>query len=72
MNQTQLQALKAAILAETDPTFVDYRTQGSTGLMAEWFNGASSFTVWRSVTPATDIANAVTWANFTPADDSDG
>ncbi len=34
----QNNALKAAIQNETDPVFVTYRTEGATGLMAEWFN----------------------------------
>lgn len=38
----QLQTLKAAILAETDPTFVEYRTNGQTPLMSEWLNGQAS------------------------------
>lgn len=72
MTPAQLVTLKAAILAEVDPTFADYRDQGATGLMAEWFNAASTFVVWRNNTPTSDIANAVSWANFTPADTPDG
>ena len=72
MTPSQLTTLKAAIQAETDPVFVSYRNQGSTGLMAEWFNSASTFVVWRSTTPTSEIANAIAWANLTPADTPDG
>lgn len=38
LTESQAATLKAAILAETDPEFVGYRTNGQNGLMAEWFN----------------------------------
>lgn len=38
MDQSQYPALKAAILAETDPTFVEYRNNGQTPLMSSWLN----------------------------------
>lgn len=46
----QLPTLKAAILAETDPVFVEYRQQGATGAMGEWFNAEASpaYWVWRT------------------------
>lgn len=46
----QLTTLKAAILAETDPAFVQYRTDGNNGAMTQWFNEQASpaFTVWRT------------------------
>jgi hypothetical protein len=46
----QYQTIKAAIAAETDPTFVGYRTAGATGAMAEWYSGLSSpaFIAWRT------------------------
>jgi hypothetical protein len=72
LTTAQLQTLKSAILAETDTTFVGYRTAGSTGLMADWLNGDSAFYVWRTATPASTVSNAVTWANFTPLDSPDG
>lgn len=72
LTPAQLQTLKAAIAAETDATFVGYRTQGATGLMAEWFNLASTFVVWRSWTPTDEIANAISWQSLTPADAPDG
>lgn len=48
LNDTQKAALKAAILAETDPVFVQYRTEGSTGQMAQWLNQPSTKIVWRT------------------------
>lgn len=72
MTPAQLLTLKAAIQAETDPVFVDYRTQGATGHMVDWLNGLSSFVVWRGTTPTGEIANAIAWANFTPLDAPDG
>jgi hypothetical protein len=46
----QIPAFRAAIDAATDPEFVEYRTNGQTGLMAEWFNQAFTPThvVWRT------------------------
>ena len=48
MTPAQLATLKAAILAETDATFVTHRTAGATGLMQQWFNAASTFVVWKA------------------------
>ena len=58
----QLSILKTAIAAETDPTFVSLRNAGSTGLMAEWLNGPSTFTVWRTAVPQDEIMqNGFDW-----------
>lgn len=48
LNDIQKAALKAAIAAETDPVFVQYRAEGSTGQMAMWFNEPSTKIVWRT------------------------
>ena len=48
LTNTQLLTLKAAILAELDPAFVAFRTANDRGSMATWYNGASTFTVWKS------------------------
>lgn len=55
----QLQALKAAIAAQTDPAFVEYRTNGQTNQMAAFFNEAASpaFKVWRTNVSRADIYN---------------
>lgn len=59
LTTAQTVTLKAAILAETDPTFVALRTAGATGAMADWFNQASTFTVWRTSVPISEIGDAV-------------
>lgn len=61
MTPEQLQILAAAIAAETDPAFVEYRQQGATGAMAGWFNGASTAIVWRSSVQTSDIGGAVNY-----------
>ena len=55
LSTEQLPTLRAAIDAETDTTFVGYRNEGATGLMAEWFNVASTFTVWKSAIEAPEV-----------------
>ena len=48
MTSAQLAILATAIAEETDPEFVQYRNDGSTGLMAEWYNQDSSTVVWKT------------------------
>lgn len=48
LNKTQLLTLKAAILGETDTTFVAFRAVNDRNSMATWYNGDSTFTVWKS------------------------
>lgn len=74
LNPTQLQALKAAILAETDPTFVSLRTTGQTGAMAAWFNllPAADVLLWNPRAKATGIFDQVVWDKYTPTDVADG
>jgi hypothetical protein len=57
----QLSTLKAAILAETDTAFVEFRTQGATGAMASFFNDLASpaFYVWKKNYTAAEIATAI-------------
>jgi hypothetical protein len=58
----QLPTLRTAIDAETAPEFVALRTEGATGAMAEWFNAASSFVVWKSnVSEAEILRNGMDW-----------
>lgn len=66
----QLATLKAAILAETDPTFVAARAQGATGVMAEFFRAPSSpaFYAWKSSVETESIFEAIDWAKLTVAD----
>lgn len=53
----QLQTLKAAIAAETDQTFVEYRTANNEQGMADWYNEETSpaFVVWRTSLSRHDI-----------------
>ena len=66
MDAQQLQTLKAAILAETDPTFVEARTNGQTPLMTAFYNGLASPAVkaWRTAVPPEESDEATPWANF--------
>lgn len=69
LTTAQLQTLKTAINAETDPQFVTYRTNGQTGLMADWFNAEASpaFSVWRTDARTVDIFDAIDSTKFTPS-----
>jgi hypothetical protein len=63
LTNAQLLTLKAAIAAETDPTFVGYRTAGSTGQMAEWYsaNTSPAFIVYRSSVATAEVGKAVNY-----------
>lgn len=71
MDTSLLTAFKAAIFAETDPSFVALRNANETGQMAAWYNVASTFVVWRPTTPVRDIANQINWKNLTLSDAAD-
>lgn len=67
MSPAQLAALKAAIAAETDPTFAGYRANGQTTLMASWFNQAhATVRAWSRAASWQDIANAIDFSKYTP------
>jgi hypothetical protein len=54
--------LKAAILAETDATFVALRTANNEDGMAGWYNEPSASIVWRtSVTQDEIMLNGFDW-----------
>lgn len=61
MTPEQLTTLKAAILAETNAEFVEFRTQGATGAMASFYNVEASpaFYIWRSNYTPDLIADAI-------------
>jgi hypothetical protein len=63
LTAAQTATLKAAIAAETDATFVDYRNQGATGAMANWLNELTSpaWIVWRTNVPPAEYRDAITW-----------
>lgn len=67
LTPAQITQLRAAILAEVDPVFVAFRTQGATGQMAEWLNQASTFVVWKTEVSEQEIQRstspeATTWS----------
>lgn len=70
LNNTQLLALKSAILADVNLTTLV--TEGATGAIAEYLRGDSPFIVWRTSTPISEIDDAIVWANMTPTDAPDG
>ncbi len=72
LTQAQLTTLKTAILAETDAGFVALRQANDEQGMATFYNAPSTFYVWRPITDASSILDAITWANLTPADTADG
>jgi len=66
LTPAQSAALKAAILAETDPAFVAARTNGQTPLMTAWFNAdkVPNVKAWRKDVPPQDSDEATPWVNF--------
>jgi hypothetical protein len=55
MTPAQLQTLRTAIDAETDPSFVTARTLGQTSLMAGFYNADSAFIVRRKRVNSAEI-----------------
>lgn len=72
MTPSQLATLKALVAAE--PTLAQAVLTGQDAAIAAWLNedASPSYFVWRSTTPASDVMDAITWANLTPADAADG
>ena len=68
MDASFLPGLKAAVLASPELSAVG---RNDTEL-ARLLNLPSTFVVWRSTTEADLIADAIVWANLTPADTADG
>jgi len=73
LTQSQLSQLKTFINADTNPTFVGYRTAGSTGQMAEWLNlyPAVDYMLWNTKTKVSDILDSIAWDKYTPTDAAD-
>lgn len=63
MTPQQLTTLATAIAAETDAAFVEFRSQGATGAMADFYNEPhATFIVWRtSVTQDEIMQNGFDW-----------
>ena len=72
LTTAHLPALKAAILAETDPAFVEFRQAGAVGAMAEFYSQHGTFVVWKTSVPTGDLFDAIIWANLTPSPAPDG
>lgn len=68
MTPSQLQTLKTAVLADQTLAAVG---RNDTEL-ARLLNLPSSTYVWRSTTPADEVADAILWDRLTPADAPDG
>lgn len=68
LTTAQLQTLKAAIAANTDPTFVPLRQTGATGAMADYYNQIASpaHVVWQTAARVNDINDAIDFSAFTP------
>lgn len=64
LTTAQLQTLKAAIAAETNTTFVAYRTSGATGAMADWYNTKSNTDAWKVSMQAQELDEASDYSSF--------
>lgn len=67
LTTAQQQTLKAAILAETNATFVALRDANNEQGMADFYNAQSTFVVWQTSVPIDTITDAIDWARMTPA-----
>lgn len=61
LTNAQKATLKAAILAETDATLVQYRVNGQTTMIAEWYNRPAepAHYVWRSTFTSAEAREAI-------------
>lgn len=72
LTSAQIATLKTLVQGEA--SLAQAIQTGQDSQIAAWLNTAASpsYFVWRSNTPASDIMDAITWANLTPADAVDG
>jgi len=61
LTNAQLDTLKAAINANTDPQFVIYRQNGQNTQMAAWYNVDSTFIVFKSTEQTLQIGNVANY-----------
>lgn len=66
----QLQAIKADIAANSDLNVFPQNSDGSSAI-ADLYNIVGNQDVWRTEAPVAAIYDAITWANYTPADAPD-
>jgi len=64
LTPAQYLTLKAAIAAETDPTFVAARLAGALGPMVDFYNTAGAFIVWKTNVRINDIGDAFNGAEL--------
>jgi hypothetical protein len=69
----QLSALKAAILADGTLSAYPNTIDGNLDMASQKLNvtASPSFKVWSTRVPVSDIFDAITWSNYTPADAAD-
>ena len=72
MDATQRATLRAAVLASQSAEVLGAASTRNDTLLAELLNAPSTFNVWRSTTPADEVADAILWDRMTPADAPDG
>lgn len=66
MTPAQRSTLRALALA--DPTASAILTAGADQELANWFNTATTFVVWKTNAVVKDIEDQIQWANYTPTD----
>ncbi len=66
LDPSRYAALKAAMLAETDPAFVSARDSGAVGLIADFYNAAATpaFIVWKSLVSLKDVGDKFNGSEF--------
>ena len=64
LTPARMTALKAHIIANTDPFVVTALAEGGHAGIAEWYSGIASpsFTVWRSTVGSNEIINSITFS----------
>lgn len=72
MTDSELIALKAALLADTDQAVIDAVAIGNATEIVRLYNLPSATIVWRTSVPIDNVFDAITWANMTPAAAPDG
>jgi hypothetical protein len=74
MNLTtaQLAIVKTAMSVDAGLTAELAKAQPDIQVITDRMNAASAFNVWKTTTAASDISDAITWANYTPGNPAAG
>ena len=72
LTTAQLTTLKAFVQASADAGIIAAAQSRNDTELARLLNLPSTFSVWRSTTPAASILDVVVWSSFTPTDAPDG